>query len=104
MKYTTKKPEETFRLGTNFGKKLKPGSIVALIGELGTGKTLFTKGIAKGLDIKYYEHVNSPSFVIVKENHPLLSAFYLQVSLERNGIPSDISPSMRFSRGWRPGV
>lgn len=65
--YITKSPKETFDLGAKFGKGLKPGTVVALIGELGTGKTLFTKGIAKALGVKEYKYVNSPSFVIVKE-------------------------------------
>ena len=65
--YVTKSPEETFNLGVKFGKGLKPGAVVALIGDLGTGKTLFTKGIAKALGVLEYEYVNSPSFVIVKE-------------------------------------
>jgi tRNA threonylcarbamoyladenosine biosynthesis protein TsaE len=67
MKYVTNSPEETLKLGYKLGKKLKRGSIVALIGELGTGKTVFTKGIAKALGIREYEYVNSASFVIVKE-------------------------------------
>ena len=67
MRYKTKSPEETFDLGYTFGKKLKKGDVVALIGVLGTGKTLFTKAIAKALNVKAYEYVNSPSFVIVKE-------------------------------------
>lgn len=67
MKHVTKSPEETLELGYKFGKKLKPGTVVALIGELGAGKTVFTKGIAKALGVKEYEYVNSPSFVIVKE-------------------------------------
>ena len=70
MRYTTNSPEETLNLGYRFGKKLKSGAVVALIGELGTGKTLFTKGIAKALGVKEYEYVNSPSFVIVKEYKP----------------------------------
>jgi len=67
MKYVSKCPEETIDLGYWFGKKLKPGSVVALIGALGAGKTIFTKGIAKALGVKDYEYVNSPSFVIMKE-------------------------------------
>ncbi|UCD54649.1 MAG: tRNA (adenosine(37)-N6)-threonylcarbamoyltransferase complex ATPase subunit type 1 TsaE [Candidatus Omnitrophota bacterium] len=67
MKFISNSPEETLNLGYKFGKKLKSGTIVALIGELGTGKTLFTKGIAKALGVKGHEYVNSPSFVIVKE-------------------------------------
>ena len=67
MKYVTKSPEETLDLGYKLGKTLKPGTVVALTGDLGTGKTLFTKGIAKALGVKDYKYVNSPSFVIVKE-------------------------------------
>ena len=67
MRHVTKSPEETLALGCKFGKKLKPGTVVALIGELGAGKTVFTKGIAKAMGVKDYEYVNSPSFVIVKE-------------------------------------
>ena len=67
MKYISKSPEETLDIGYKFGKTLKRGTIVALTGELGTGKTLFTKGIAKALGVKEYQYVNSPSFVIVKE-------------------------------------
>ena len=67
MRYVTKNPEKTFELGYKLGKTLSPGNVVALIGELGSGKTLFTKGIAKVLGVKEYNYVNSPSFVIVKE-------------------------------------
>lgn len=67
MKYVTDSPEKTLKLGYKFGKTLKPGSLVALTGELGTGKTTFTKGIAKALGVKEYRYVNSPSFIIVKE-------------------------------------
>jgi len=67
MKHLTKSPEETIALGYKLGKTLKQGNVLALIGELGTGKTVFTKGIAKALGVKDYEYVNSPSFIIVKE-------------------------------------
>lgn len=67
MKRITKSPAETFELGCSFGKMLKPGSVVALVGELGAGKTIFTKGIAKALGIREYRYVNSPSFVLIKE-------------------------------------
>ncbi len=59
--------EETIEIGARLAKKLKRGDIVALIGELGSGKTVFTKGIAKGLAVKDVRYVNSPTFVIIKE-------------------------------------
>ena len=61
--FTTNGPEETEALGKRLARSLKPGSVVALYGELGSGKTTLTKGIALGLNIKGY--VKSPSFTIV---------------------------------------
>lgn len=63
----TKKPEETMTVGESIAKTLKPGGFIGLSGELGAGKTVFAKGVAKGLGVKGYRYVNSPSFVIIKE-------------------------------------
>ena len=63
--YTTNSAEETEELGRRFSERLDKGSVVSIIGELGCGKTVFTKGIAKGLGITGY--VKSPSFVIAHE-------------------------------------
>jgi tRNA threonylcarbamoyladenosine biosynthesis protein TsaE len=60
-------PEQTLEEGEKLVKSLGPGTVIALNGDLGAGKTVFTKGIAKGLGIKDYEHVNSPTFVLVRE-------------------------------------
>ena len=65
MKIKTKSPEETEKVGEEFGKRLKLGDIVLVIGELGAGKSIFIRGIAKGLKVK--EIVKSPSFVILQE-------------------------------------
>ncbi len=56
--------KETFDLGYSIGKEAKPGKVYALLGDLGVGKTVFTKGVAAGLSIK--EQVNSPTFTIVQ--------------------------------------
>lgn len=56
--------KETFELGYALGKAAKAGEIYALLGDLGVGKTIFTKGVAAGLSIK--EQVNSPTFTIVQ--------------------------------------
>lgn len=58
---------QTMRIGSRIAKSLKAGDVVALIGELGSGKTVLTKGIAKGLGVKDVRYVNSPTFVIIKE-------------------------------------
>lgn len=60
----TYSPEETFAIGKRLGEQAAPGDVYTLIGELGVGKTVFTKGIAAGLGIK--EPVVSPTFTIVQ--------------------------------------
>ncbi|MBU0619595.1 tRNA (adenosine(37)-N6)-threonylcarbamoyltransferase complex ATPase subunit type 1 TsaE [Patescibacteria group bacterium] len=64
MKIITNSEKETFELGKKFVKKIKPGDIIGLIGDLGAGKTIFAKGIADGLGVK--QNINSPTFVIMK--------------------------------------
>jgi len=61
--HKTKSQAETVKLGEKLGKSLKAGSIVALTGDLGAGKTYLTKGIVKGLGVK--AEVRSPTFVIM---------------------------------------
>lgn len=65
MEYVTNSPEETEALGSRLGLRLKPGAVVAFTGDLGAGKTAFTRGLARGLGIK--ERVTSPTFTIVNE-------------------------------------
>ena len=57
--------EDTFLLGKQIGEQAKKQDVYALIGDLGVGKTVFTKGVAKGLGMK--ETVDSPTFTIVHE-------------------------------------
>lgn len=57
-------PEETFRLGQELAAKAHPGELCTLVGDLGTGKTVLTQGIAKGLGIE--GPVSSPTFTIVQ--------------------------------------
>ncbi|MDE6959864.1 MAG: tRNA (adenosine(37)-N6)-threonylcarbamoyltransferase complex ATPase subunit type 1 TsaE [Lachnospiraceae bacterium] len=56
--------EETFALGKRIGETILPGTVIALEGDLGVGKTVFTQGVAKGLGIS--ESVSSPTFTIVQ--------------------------------------
>jgi len=60
----TTSPAQTLQLGSRLAKKLRGGEVLALYGALGTGKTQFVKGLAKGLGIK--RTVTSPTFVIAK--------------------------------------
>lgn len=65
MKFVTNSSKETFELGKKTGQSLKNGDTVALYGGLGSGKTVFAKGIAKGLGIK--DEVVSPTFTLLKK-------------------------------------
>ena len=58
--------KDTERFALQLAEKLEPGDVIAMIGDLGTGKTTLTKYIAKGLGIE--ENINSPTFTIVKEH------------------------------------
>ena len=63
--YITNNPLETERLGFLLGRSLKPGTVIAYTGDLGAGKTAFTRGLAQGLEIP--ERITSPTFTIVNE-------------------------------------
>lgn len=63
----TSDPEETIQLGQCIGEILRPGSIIGLCGELGTGKTHLIKGLARGLGVDERYYVTSPSFTIINE-------------------------------------
>ena len=65
--FRTHSPEETQAIGERVGQDLKPGDIVALIGDLGAGKTCLTQGIARGVKIEPNQIVNSPSYTLINE-------------------------------------
>ena len=58
-------PEDTFTIGKKLAETVRPGEIYTLNGDLGVGKTVFTKGLAAGIGIK--EPVTSPTFTILQE-------------------------------------
>ncbi len=66
LKLISHSEEETILAGKNFSQNLSAGNVVALFGDLGSGKTRFAKGISVGLGIA--EHVTSPTFTIVNEH------------------------------------
>ena len=65
MQFITNAPEETEALGEKLGKLLRPGTVLAYLGDLGAGKTAFTRGLARGLGCR--ETVTSPTYTIVNE-------------------------------------
>ena len=65
MEFITHSPEETEAVGEALGKVLKPGTVLAYTGDLGAGKTAFTRGLARGLGAT--DRVTSPTYTIVNE-------------------------------------
>ena len=65
MQHFTNSAEETERLGQRLGETLRGGEVVAYLGEMGAGKTAFTRGLARGLGISM--RVTSPTYTIVNE-------------------------------------
>lgn len=84
--YTTHSEEETRNLGIKLGKRLKKGDCVAFYGELGAGKTVFIKGIVKGLEC--LEPVRSPSFIIVAEYKCKIPIFHIDLYRIESNVSS----------------
>lgn len=78
VKYTTISVEKTMWLGQQLGLQLISGDIIALIGDLGGGKTWFTKGVAIGLDINPNDIV-SPTFTLVNEYRGKQQLFHIDL-------------------------
>lgn len=69
--------EETQRLAERLGERLQPGDVLTLEGDLGAGKTTFTKGLGKGLGVK--RTINSPTFTIMKEYQGRIPFYHMDV-------------------------
>ena len=65
MEFITHSPEETEKIGAKLAEQLNPGAVLAYRGDLGAGKTAFTRGLARGLGI--LDPVTSPTYTIVNE-------------------------------------
>lgn len=73
----TDSTEETWQFSKELAQKLQPGDVITLEGDLGAGKTTFTKGLAVGLDIS--RNVSSPTFTIIKEYQGRLPLYHMDV-------------------------
>jgi len=78
---------QTRKLGYDFAKTLNKGGIICLYGDLGSGKTTFVQGLARGLGIK--SRIISPTFVIIRSHRLKVSTFY-HVDLYRTEVEKDI--------------
>lgn len=70
----TTQPQETKEIGRRLSENAEAGQVFALVGDLGVGKTVFTKGFAEGLGIT--EVISSPTFTLVNEYHDGKTVFY----------------------------
>ncbi len=91
MRLVSRSEEDTVKQGELYSAGLKAGDIIGLDGNLGTGKTQFVKGIAKGFRVR--EIVNSPTFIIVNEyeghiENRLIKIFHFD--LYRLGTPAEL--------------
>ncbi|MBP2241839.1 tRNA threonylcarbamoyladenosine biosynthesis protein TsaE [Cytobacillus eiseniae] len=77
FEFTSNQPEETMSFAKRLAELLLPGDVIALEGDLGAGKTTFTKGLALGLEIK--RNVNSPTFTIIKEYQGRMPLYHMDV-------------------------
>jgi len=82
-------PEETLRLGAFLGKYLTNGSVIALSGELGSGKTCLTQGIARGLQVPEDLYVTSPSYTLINEYPGRLRLFHADLYRIGNVVELD---------------
>jgi len=74
---TSHSEKETREIGERLATLLAPGDVITLEGDLGAGKTTFTKGLAKGLDIE--RNVNSPTFTLIKEYKGKYPLYHMDV-------------------------
>lgn len=77
MEFIVDSIEKTLELGKQLGSLVNPGDVICLIGDLGTGKTHITKGIAAGLEVEDY--ITSPTFTIVNEYNGRLKLYHFDV-------------------------
>ncbi|MBS4202320.1 tRNA (adenosine(37)-N6)-threonylcarbamoyltransferase complex ATPase subunit type 1 TsaE [Bacillus sp. FJAT-49732] len=84
FEFKSNSPEDTYAIAKNLGKLLQKNDILLLEGDLGAGKTTFTKGLAAGLEIK--KNVNSPTFTIIKEYNGRLPLFHMDVYRVEDGF------------------
>jgi tRNA threonylcarbamoyladenosine biosynthesis protein TsaE len=77
FQYISNNADQTKAFAKKLASYLQPGAVIALEGDLGAGKTTFTKGLAEGLEIT--KNVNSPTFTIIKEYKGTMPLFHMDV-------------------------
>lgn len=94
MKYLSKSFDETRDFGARIADGLKAGDVLALEGELGAGKTVFTKGLARGLGIPEEITISSPTFALIQEylggRFPLYHFDFYRLEREQEAVDLDL--------------
>lgn len=85
---SSENPAYTFQFGKNLGMLLVPGDVVALVGELGAGKTTLTQGIVRGLGVGEEHYIGSPTFTLINEYAGRMPVYHLD--FYRIETPSEI--------------
>jgi tRNA threonylcarbamoyladenosine biosynthesis protein TsaE len=75
----TRSPRQTMNWGARLGKLLQGGEIIGLIGELGTGKTCFVRGVTRGLEVGSDAWIRSPTFTLINEYHGRLPVYHIDL-------------------------
>jgi tRNA threonylcarbamoyladenosine biosynthesis protein TsaE len=108
---TSTSVEQTIELGRKLGKQFQGGEIIALIGQLGTGKTHLIKGIALGLEVTNHDAVTSPTFTLINEYEGRLPLYHIDAyrldsasQLEAIGFDEICSPPMIVVVEWADRV
>ncbi|HHT9160354.1 MAG TPA: tRNA (adenosine(37)-N6)-threonylcarbamoyltransferase complex ATPase subunit type 1 TsaE [Candidatus Brocadiia bacterium] len=86
LSITSSSVEQTIELGRLIGGELKEGNVVALVGQLGSGKTYLTKGIAEGLGVRDKRVIKSPSFVLINEYHGRVPVYHIDAYRLRDSV------------------
>ncbi len=76
---TSDSPTSTHMIGCRLGRVFQPGDVVALVGALGSGKTVLVRGIAEGLEVRDLARVSSPTFIIINEHEGRLRLYHVDV-------------------------
>ncbi len=96
--FTTQSPDETYMFASTLGKQAQPGNVFALHGDLGTGKTIIAKGIAKGMGID--EDITSPTFTLLEEYDGKIPLYHFDLYRIENDIEFD---QLFFEEYWENG-
>jgi tRNA threonylcarbamoyladenosine biosynthesis protein TsaE len=96
----TKRVSETIQIGKTIGGYLLPGDVVALVGELGAGKTQFIKGLAAGAGIGNPTYISSPSFTLINEYPGKIPLYHVDLfRLEREKEAEELGLEEYFQSG-----